>query len=310
MGEVVLIADDDDDVASAVEINLQLEGYEVRLARNGREAIEMAREIQPDLVVLDVVMPEYDGFEVCEALRADQRTRYSAVILLTAKGIAADKVRGFAVGADDYIVKPFEPAELVARVRSVLRRSRQMRDLSPLTGLPGNFRISSELERHVNDEHGQFAVLYADLNAFKAYNDHYGFLRGDEVIKFTARVCTEALARHPGGDDFAGHVGGDDFVLITSPDKAELIAKEIIDGFDRGIAKYYDAEDLERGYVEVEDRQGNPHRRGLTSIAVGIATTAHREIRTQWEASVIASEMKSIAKGKEHSSYAVDRRGE
>lgn len=310
MSELVLIADDDQDVADAVELNLQLVGYDVRLARDGGEAVAMARELQPDLVLLDVLMPVHDGFEVCEILRADPRTRYVAIVLLTAKGIAQDKVRGFQAGADDYIVKPFEPEELVERVRSVLRRGRQQRDLSPLTGLPGNFRIAAELEARVNGDSGEFAVLYADLNAFKSYNDHYGFLRGDEVIKFTARVCTEALAQDPDPADFAGHVGGDDFVLITAPEKAERIAQNIVAGFDAGIRNFYDVEDLERGYVEVSDRQGNPHRRGVVSIAVGIATTAHREIRTQWEASVIASEMKSIAKSKEGSAYAFDRRAE
>ncbi len=142
MSELILIADDDEDVASAVEVNLQLEGYEVHLAHDGIEAVEQARMLQPDLILLDVVMPGLDGFEVCRQLRADPRTMNSAVILLTAKSVASDKVHGLTAGADDYIVKPFEPAELVARVRSVLRRANQMRDLSPLTRLPGNFRIA------------------------------------------------------------------------------------------------------------------------------------------------------------------------
>lgn len=308
MAEIVLIAEDDPDVASAVEVNLQLEGYEVHIAADGCEALERARRLQPDLVILDVVMPGLDGFEVCEQLRADARTRYAAVIMLTAKGIAGDKMRGFAAGADDYVVKPFEPAELVARVRSVLRRATQMRDLSPLTRLPGNFRISSELERRVSEPGGEFAVLYCDLNDFKAFNDYYGFLRGDEVIKFSARVLTEALSRHQQEENFAGHVGGDDFVLLTTPDLAEPICKEIINGFDAGIASLYDPTDAERGFIDVADRQGSVHHFPLMSISIGVATTAHREIRTQWEASVIATEMKSLAKQEGRSAYAIDRR--
>jgi DNA-binding response OmpR family regulator len=308
VGELILIVDDDPDVASAVEINLELEGYEVLKARDGREALELARRVQPDLVLLDVVMPQADGFEVCRALRADPRTMNAAVILLTAKSLSNDKLTGFAAGADDFIVKPFEPAELVARVQSVLRRASQMRDLSPLTRLPGNFRIASELERLVARVDARFAVLYADLNDFKSYNDYYGFLRGDEVIKFTANVVTEALAAHPSEPSFAGHVGGDDFVLIVHPEVAERVCQFIIRAFDEGIARYYDDDDAARGYVEVEDRRGDVHRHALVTIAIGGATTDRREIRSQWEASVISTEMKSHAKRRGGSAYEIDRR--
>lgn len=308
MSELILIADDDEDVASAVEVNLQLEGYEVHLAHDGIEALEQARKVQPDLILLDVVMPGLDGFEVCRQLRADPRTMNSAVILLTAKSVASDKVHGLTAGADDYIVKPFEPAELVARVRSVLRRANQMRDLSPLTRLPGNFRIAGELERLVAQPNAEFAVVYADLNEFKSFNDYYGFLRGDEVIKFTAKVLTEALAANPSEPSFAGHVGGDDFVLIVHPDVAEPISNAIIEGFDSGIAALYDSGDRERGTIRVTDRRGEIHEYAIVSIAVGVAQTTNRPIRTQWEASAIATEMKSHAKRLRRSAYEIDRR--
>lgn len=308
MAEVVLIVDDDLDVAAAVEVNLQLEGYEVHLAHSGPEALEQARLLQPDLVLLDIVMPGLDGFDVCDRLRSDPRTANTAVILLTAKSVASDKLRGFSVGADDYVVKPFEPAELVARVRSVLRRATQMRDLSPLTRLPGNFRIAAELERLVARADPRFALLYADLNDFKSFNDHYGFLRGDEVIKFTARVLTEALARHPSDPAFAGHVGGDDFVLITAPRVAPAVCRDAVAAFDAGIGTLYDAVDAERGYIEVADRRGDAglRRAPLLGIAIGVATTACREIRTQWEASVVSTEMKTAAKRLGRSGFVID----
>jgi diguanylate cyclase (GGDEF)-like protein len=309
VAESILIADDDYDVATAVEINLQLEGYEVHVAHDGREAVEMAAMLQPDLVILDVVMPHMDGFQACEAIRNDPRTQNSAIIMLTAKSVAADKLTGFGAGADDYIVKPFEPAELIARVRGVLRRATQMRDVSPLTRLPGNFRISSELERLVTREGAEFAVLYFDLNDFKSFNDYYGFLRGDEVIKFTARVLSEAMGEFPSEPSFLGHVGGDDFVMVVHPNVAEPICKLIVERFDAGIMELYDDEDRARGFIEVKDRRNEFRKHGYVSIAVGIASTAQREIRTQWEASVLASEMKSYAKRHGRSAYEIDRRG-
>jgi len=308
VAEVVLIADDDPDVARAVEINLSLEGYEVHLAADGDEALEEAFKLKPDLVVLDVVMPGKDGLEVCQALRADPRTANVPVVLLTAKSQAADKVAGFGAGADDYVVKPFEPQELVARVSGVLRRSTQMRDLSPLTRLPGNFRIAAELEDLVKQPEQKFAVLYADLNDFKSYNDHYGFLRGDEVIKFTARVITEALAAHPSGLEFAGHVGGDDFVVITRPEQAEAVARDVIERFDAGIRKLYDPKDAALGHVEVDNRHGQAIAHPVIGIAIGIVTNERRTLGTQWEASAVATEMKSHAKRHEGSAYEIDRR--
>ena len=147
MAERVLIVDDDRDICRSIEVILSLEGYDVRMAYDGHEAVAEAARLQPDLVLLDMMMPGMDGYEVTKRLRHDARTCMAAIIMLTARSLPADKVLGLTAGCDDYIVKPFEPTELVARVQSVLRRSKQMREVSPLTGLPGNFQIAYELER-------------------------------------------------------------------------------------------------------------------------------------------------------------------
>jgi diguanylate cyclase (GGDEF)-like protein len=306
VADVVLIADGDADGAAALETALAAEGWEIYLAPDTNGVLDQARKLGAAVAIVDACLPDGDGVEVCRSLRRDVRTTNTAVILRCDSD--GDKLRAFAAGADDVVVEPVDPTELVARVRSLLRRTSQMRDLSPLTHLPGNFRIASELERLVSEPDARFAVLYADLNDFKAFNDYYGFLRGDEVIKFTARVLVEALARHPGEPSFAGHVGGDDFVLLTDPDVAERVAADAIERFDRTIASLYDSEDGEAGYIEVADRRGNLHRYAITSLAIGIATTSLRPIRTQWEASVIATEMKAHAKRHGRSAYEVDRR--
>lgn len=308
MAHVILVADDDPDVARAIEVNLSLEGYEVHLAADGAEALDAVFKLEPDLVVLDWLMPRKDGLEVCRELRSDARTADVPVVLLTAKSQADDKVEGLTSGADDYIVKPFEPSELVARVAGLLRRSSQMRDLSPLTRLPGNFRIAAELEALVNDPDARFAVLYADLNDFKSFNDHYGFLRGDEVIKFTARVITDTLSAHPSIPQFAGHVGGDDFVIVVSPDVAVDVAEGIIERFDAGIGALYDPDDAKRGFIDVTNRQGERTSHSLVGIALGVVSTDIRALATQWEASALATEMKGHAKRHGNSAYEIDRR--
>ncbi len=308
MPERILVVDDDRDICRSIEVVLRLEGYDVRVAHEGEDALDQAMRAQPDLVLLDMMMPGIDGYEVTKRLRHDPRTATASIIMLTARALPADKVLGLTAGCDDYIVKPFDPSELVARVQSALRRSRQMREVSPLTGLPGNFQIAHELERLVTEEPDNFAVLYADLDDFKAYNDHYGFMRGDEAIRSTGRLLTDALARNRSNPSFAGHIGGDDFVLVSSADTAETLAQDIVRNFDKVAPSLYDEDDRQRGYIEVPDRRGVLHHYAFLSISIGVANSASRPIRSQWEASAVATEMKSVAKRKVGSSYEIDRR--
>lgn len=308
MGDAVLIVDDDADIRRFLGLTLRHDGFEVHEAVDAEDALARARGLEPDVILLDVMMPGVDGYEVCRRLRADSRTQETPVILLTAKGRAEDKIRGLDVGADDYVVKPFDPEELVARVNSVLRRSRALRDVSPLTGLPGNKRIDAELRRLVADAGSGFAVLYADLDNFKAYNDHYGFMRGDEVLRYTAEVIQAALEHHRSPRNFLGHLGGDDFIAVTDPELAEGVCEEIVEGFDRGILGFYDQGDADRGYVETVDRYGERRQAQPVAISVGVATTAHRDIGTQWEISAVATEMKHKAKTSGGSRFEIDQR--
>lgn len=305
--ELILVADDDEDIVRFVEVNLRLEGFEVATAHDGGQALQGAYDLMPDLMLLDVMMPKIDGFEVCQRLRADPRTKNMSVIMLTAKSLSADKVVGLTAGADDYMIKPFDPVELVARVKSALRRSREMRAINPLTQLPGNVQIQEEVAARVSSG-DPFALMYIDLNDFKAYNDFYGFARGDEAIKLLAKCAGIAVHEAAGAEGFLGHIGGDDFVAIVDPEKAEDAAQAIIDCWDVEIPRLYDDSDATRGYIEIADRRKEMHRFPMTTVSVGIATTTQRPIRSHWEASEIATEMKTFAKSHGTSAYAIDRR--
>jgi diguanylate cyclase (GGDEF)-like protein len=309
MPESILVVDDDPDIARFVEVNLRSAGYEVAVAGDGEEALDKAAELRPDLVLLDVMMPRIDGFEVAQRLRRSPQTANTSIIMLTAKALSADKVTGLQSGADDYIIKPFDPIELLARVKGTLRRAKEMRNLSPLTGLPGNIRIQEEIERQVREAR-PFAVLYCDLDNFKAYNDQKGFVRGDRLIQAVARIIQDAVVEHVGTDGFVGHVGGDDFVAVLAPDPSEDVAKRICEHFDEARSEFYEPEDLERGFVRVEDRKGVLQDIPLVAISVGIASTDRRRFAHYGEAVAVATEMKSFAKREPGSSYAVDRRAE
>jgi diguanylate cyclase (GGDEF)-like protein len=306
-GGSVLVVDDDPFIARLLEIELKAAGYEVRVANDGQRALDLAREDCPELVLADVMMPNMDGFELTRQLRQDSRTSAVSVIMLTARGLSADKLEGFSVGADDYIVKPFDTPELLARIRGVLRRAKEMRQQSPLTGLPGNVRIEDEVESRVQT--GQmFAILYADLDHFKAYNDHYGFMRGDEVIQFTARLIQDLVGEIGGPNTFVGHVGGDDFVIVCEATEAEAVAAALTERFDAAVPGLYDPEDAARGHIEVTNRRGEVQDFPFLSISIGVATTERRAFGHFAEAVAIATEMKTFSKKTPGSSWAVDRR--
>jgi len=307
MPETILVVDDDPDIARFVEVNLRSAGYDVAVAGDGEEALEKAGELRPDLVLLDVMMPRIDGFEVAQRLRKNPQTANTSIIMLTAKALSADKVTGLQSGADDYIIKPFDPIELLARVKGTLRRAKEMRNLSPLTGLPGNIRIQEEIERQVREAR-PFAVLYCDLDNFKTYNDQKGFVRGDRLIQATARIIQDAVVESDPGEGFVGHVGGDDFVVVVNPDVGERIALRICERFDEARSGFYEAEDLDRGFIRMEDRKGVMQDVPLVGISVGIATTARRGFAHYGEAVAVATEMKQFAKRDGGSSYAIDRR--
>jgi diguanylate cyclase (GGDEF)-like protein len=306
-GESLLVVDDDPFIARLLEIELRAAGYEVRVASDGQLALTAAQERSPDLVLADVMMPNMDGFELTRRLRQDPRTAAVSIIMLTARGLSADKLEGFAIGADDYIVKPFDTPELLARIRGVLRRSRDMRAQSPLTGLPGNVRIEEEIEGRV-EAGAEFAILYADLDHFKAFNDHYGFMRGDDAIQSTARMIEDVARELSAGEAFVGHVGGDDFVVVLPPGIAGVAAQGIVERFDQMAPDLYDGEDRDRGFVEVTNRRGELQRFPVLTISIGIATSEIRTFQHYAEAVAVATEMKQFTKGSEGSSWAMDRR--
>jgi diguanylate cyclase (GGDEF)-like protein len=302
----ILVVDDDVDIVRFVEMNLRLEGYRVLIARDGAEALELVATDLPDLILLDVMMPGLDGIEVTRRLRADSRTSTLPIIMLTAKTMTADRVLGLTAGADDYIIKPFDTLELVARVRSTLRRNAEARAMSPLTGLPGNIRIEDEIAGRVSSG-SPFAVAYLDLDNFKAFNDAHGFLRGDKVILLLAKALRKAVeAADP--PVFIGHVGGDDFVLVSRPEQVEELARAAVEAFDRDVPALHDPADVARGHLEIVDRQGLMRSFPLVSLSVGVATSERRQFGDYREVVVVATEMKGVAKGESGSAIAVDRR--
>ncbi|MBN2097738.1 MAG: response regulator [Candidatus Omnitrophica bacterium] len=303
----ILIADDDADILDVLRLTLPEEEYDVVEAHDGQETLDKVYEHPPDLIILDYIMPKLDGRAVCQKLKKDVLLRHLPIIMLTGKGEVKDKVQGLDAGADDYMVKPFEPEELLARIRMVLRRSQIDLDAAPLTRLPGNVSIFNEIERRINSGE-KFAVGYVDLDKFKIFNDKYGFTWGDRIIQQTARVIIKAVEEKGSRDDFIGHIGGDDFVIVSSLGNIDAICKQIIQEFERATKKLYKAQDQQKGYIIGKDRQGKNVRAGLISISIGVVTNEQHELRHVAHVAEIGAELKEYAKTKKKSNYVKDKR--
>lgn len=305
--EKILIVDDDLDILDVLRITLEDEGYEVIEAHDGQEAIEIVKKTVPDLLITDFKMPKMEGDMVCKILKQDILLQHMPIIMLTGKGEVTDKIHGINAGADDYIVKPFEPNELIARVKMVLRRTVRDLDANPLTKLPGNVSIINELQKRM-DKNEAFAVCYIDMDNFKALNDKYGFEKGDAVIKNTGKILIDTVHKKGTAQDFIGHIGGDDFVLVTTPDKVEELCKNIVTEFDAMVPDLYNKKDKDKGYIVGKDRQGNIRNIPLLSISIAIVDNEKRKIKHVAEIAEIGAELKTYAKTLKGSKYVTDRR--
>jgi len=303
----VLVADDDHNMRQLISEALPRHRFEVYQAADGKETWDIVKNLRPDIVLLDVMMPGLDGIEVCRQMRQNPQTRNIPVIMLTAKAQLKDKLKGIESGADDYITKPFDPLELQARIEMHIRRFARDSDMSPVTELPGNRTIELAINKKI--ETGEiFAMCYADLDDFKAYNDYYGFMQGSEVIKMTGQLLRDVVARIGNDDDFVGHIGGDDFMILTTTDKSEPISAAVITEFDERIKEYYSPEDRDKGYIISTDRRGYVMKFPIMSISISIVHNEHRQLTDAAQVGRIAAELKKYAKDLEGSVYVFDRR--
>jgi diguanylate cyclase (GGDEF)-like protein len=304
--ERILLVDDDPDILDVLTLTLS-EQYDVTLAHDGEEGLKLAQTKSPDLVILDYKMPKLNGHQVCSQLKKDILLRHMPIIMLTGKGDVSDKVSGINAGADDYIVKPFEPQELLARIKMVLRSTKRNLEANPLTHLPGNVSILNEIQSCI-DSKKLFAIGYLDLDKFKCYNDKYGFEHGDEVIKETARIMIKTVQELGNSDDFVGHIGGDDFVFISTPEKIDDICKKIIQDFETTSPTFYNEEDRKKGFIIGKDRQGKEQKVPLLSVSIGVVTNETRQIQHVAEIGEIGAELKEYAKRLERSNFIKDKR--
>jgi diguanylate cyclase (GGDEF)-like protein len=309
-----------DDVPENIRMLMEIlkTDYATIPATSGEAALEKAQLFpKPDLIILDIMMPGIDGYETCRQLKENTETSDIPVIFITAVAEYLGDAKAFNLGAADYVTKPFNPATVLARVQHQIklrkatlelqRLYKMALDANPLTGLPGNNTIRKHIEKTIAEESGNF-VVYVDLDNFKAYNDKYGFARGDDVILFTASLLQEALAISTNENSFLGHIGGDDFVLLVPKSTLEQTVNFIIDHFDSKISSFYNHEDIKRQGIKTTTRQGKQCTVPLLSVSLGAVNIHWSGYRHYLEVTDACAQVKKKAKDIQGSSFFIDRR--
>ncbi len=286
----LLIVEDDLDISNMLKIFFGSQNYQVETALRGSDALEMTRHNLPHLIILDIMLPDMDGFEVCRTLRTHTRTSHVPIIFLTQKDERSDKLQGLELGADDYITKPFDIEELKLRVQRAITRSEQQSLTDPRSGLPSGRLIEEQLRRIIRLD--SWTYMDIRINHFEAFKDVYGFVASDDVLRFTAMLLAEILDELGATQDFIGHVGGDNFVVITSEEAAPAILKRLQERFSAEILSHYSFIDREQGFITVIGANGKEEQAPMMNLAIGSVSPSQFDFVDIREITELAAEVR------------------
>jgi PleD family two-component response regulator len=305
--DTILIADSRRETLGRLEACLQHAGFDLTLVETAEAAQQAFYAARPKCLVLNHDMRGASGVSLLREIKSDNVYGHLPCIAIVTQE-ALQAVDDWSVmPADDYLLEPLNDIEIVSRTKLCLARAQRDVNANPLTGLPGNLTITREAERRLSQGE-PFGFAYLDVDNFKAYNDKYGFSRGDEVLRMTSRVTVNALRHLDDPDYYVGHIGGDDFVFVTPCALLPVACAEITANFDLIVPDFYDDDDRERGSIQSVDRQGAPHRYPLMSVSIGAVDTSVTAIRHMAEMFSRVTEVKSFTKRLPGSNFIIDRR--
>src|SRR3990172_6865590 len=264
----LLIVEDDFDISNMLQIYFTGQNYAVDVAGRGSVTLDKTRSNLPHLIVLDIMLPDIDGFEVCRILRTNIRTSHVPIIFLTQKDERSDRIAGLELGADDYITKPFDIEELKLRVQNAIARSERENLPDPRSGLPSGRLIEEQLRKLMRAT--SWAFMDCKLNNFDPFKEVYGFVAGDEALRFTALLIKEVVDELGTPNDFIGHAGGENFVIITTEGNSTTIRNRLNSRFAQEVKTHYSFMDRERGYVVAHGSDNTDKQVPLMTLAVGV----------------------------------------
>ncbi len=281
----ILVVEDDFDISNMLRIYFQSQDYEVTVASRGEDGLELCRQKLPHVIVLDIMLPDIDGYEVCRRLRSNLRTSHVPIIFLTQKDDRSDKIAGLELGADDYITKPFDIEELRLRVQGSIRRAQATNLSNPTTGLPSSKQIEEQLRNLMRRD--DWTLLYIGINHIDPFRDKEGFLAADEVLRDLAHMLGETVDEFGTPNDFIGHRGGEDFVVFTTSERGPILRDRIIARFNSGVGTHYNFIDREKRYITFDGIQYP-----LMSLAVGMVSPEDGPFSDIREITEVAAELR------------------
>ncbi len=294
----LLVVEDDVDIGNMLKIYFSGMDFDVDVAVRGSDALEKTKQVLPHLIVLDIMLPDIDGYEVCRNLRTNMRTSHIPVIFLTQKDERSDKLQGLELGADDYITKPFDIEELKLRVQGAIKRSERESLTDPRSGLPAGRLIEEQLRRIIREK--GWALLDAGISHFDSFKNIYGFVAGDDVLRFSAVLMNEVVDEVGNSADYIGHAGGDNFIIITTEEKADAIKSRLKERFNQEVQTHYNFMDRQQGFVQSPMSDGTAEKVPFMTMAIGVVSPSQfsfADIREITELSAEARRQDAAAGG-------------
>ena len=302
----IYLIDDDNEIYKCITTLFQKEKeYKIHKAKTNQ--IEGVLKDIPSLIIINEDGVDEDTIKICDSIRGDENNIITPIIVISSNHDKDHRVKILKAGVEHYIKAPIDEEYMYYTIVNAIRLLYTNRGISPLTGLPGNIQIQTEIKRRLLNKE-DFCVIYLDLDNFKAYNDVYGFLNGDEIIKFTAKTIMNNINSNDCEDCFVGHIGGDDFVAMITGTDCEKICQNIIIEFDEGVKSYFTRTDLDKGYIEVPNRKGIIEQFPITSISIGVVVVDKGRFKNTLEIGEVAAQVKHLAKTTFGSTYVIDRR--
>ena len=286
--ERLLVVEDDIDIGNMLKIYFSGMDFDVDVAVRGSDALEKTKQVLPHLIVLDIMLPDIDGYEVCRNLRTNMRTSHIPVIFLTQKDERSDKLQGLELGADDYITKPFDIEELKLRVQGAIKRSERESLTDPRSGRPAGRLIEDQLRRIIREK--GWALLDAGIYNFDSFKDVYGFVAADDVLRFTSLMIGEVVDEVGNLSDFIGHAGGDNFIIITTEEKAEAIKARLKERFDKEVQTHYNFMDRQQGFIQSPSSDGNNAKVPFMNILIGVVSPSQHSFADIREITELSAE--------------------
>lgn len=303
----IFLVDDDVDLAELVRTKLTAEGHQVGVINSGEGAFEMAKQVKPDIVILDIMLPGVTGYQICRRLRKDPELYKVAILILTALGEEPEILHGLEQGADDYLVKPFKLERLSDKLASLAALLQSADKRNPITGLPGTDAIKREIN-HRLARGTAVGTCYIDMVGFKAYCAARGQEGQVTALRFMSKLLM-TLTRNIGiYESYVSHLGGEHFVVLLNLEDYERFCSQLMDTFDHSVQRLYTPQEIAQGYQIAIDKRGNEIRCPLMALSIGVAHTQFRQFKSAKKMFEVLAQVRQMAQPDNKSVVFVDRR--